>query len=60
MPLQTLPKHQDYLSPESVMREREALDKYRENWGEVMVSDLPRIADELGLETLDFARYITS
>lgn len=60
MPLQTLPQHQDYLSPESVMREREALDKYRENWGEIMVSDLPRIADELGVKILDFVRYIKS
>lgn len=60
MPLQTLPKHQDYLSPESVMREREALDKYRADYGNIMVSDIPRIADELGLSTIDFARYITS
>lgn len=60
MPLDTLPKHQDYLSPESVMREREALETYRAKWGDIMVSDIPRISDELGVDTVDFVRYIIS
>lgn len=56
----SLPDHADYANPESVLREREALDGLRANHGSLTMDDLERLSSELSVNIVDLVRYLRS